>query len=455
MFADGYLLQQSNRKPAISGGREVVWACPTAPRMSLINKLSFRESFLALASLLLFFFLPTSAQAVESLNFEFNPVTQLLEYNDNPPGNLPGGTMCLHTPRYNGSYPDETSIISTGGLQCGWRNDPWSDMFDYLNTIITNNIATATSGDYWIAIDMYNCTGGTPATCTPEYEPDYYLNLNVFNGQVTAVVTSQTLTRHLDLTATSTAGVVTYTSEYFLNISEFTSQYLRPDTLFINVSNQDTTQADQIKQLILPLEQGEHSVDLVSTETLPDGIYTAQVNFWNFTENRPVFNSSYITLNFTLTSGVISYSEIVSSESAIYPGIPRIECSFSNIPECAASVMSYLFVPPQYQMQMIIAQVLDSEIAIITPAIQAFSEINGYATGSTTPSTTTLAYSLRIPEADIDVEMFSVDRMTYLMGDTTDTFRNIIQVALWLGFLAMLISSVNKMFTVTETNKQV
>jgi len=90
-------------------------------------------------------------------------------------------------------------------------------------------------------------------------------------------------------------------------------------------------------------------------------------------------------------------------------------------------------------------------IPFVATAYQAFSEVQSLSqTSSTSASTSTLALRLQIPEADIDVEMFSVDRMTALMSDSTKaTFRIIVQISMWLGALAMVIRSIQRSMSVT------
>jgi hypothetical protein len=61
-----------------------------------------------------------------------------------------------------------------------------------------------------------------------------------------------------------------------------------------------------------------------------------------------------------------------------------------------------------------------------------------------------LSYSLVIEDANIDVEMFSVAQMEYLMGDTKPVFRSLALLVLLLGFFTMVITSVNKALFFTE-----
>jgi len=80
-----------------------------------------------------------------------------------------------------------------------------------------------------------------------------------------------------------------------------------------------------------------------------------------------------------------------------------------------------------------------------------FDEVTNISqTASTSGSTSTLAYHLKIPEADIDVEFFSVARMTQLMGPSQATFRLIAQMALWLGALYMVYNSIDRRLQVTN-----
>jgi len=231
MFADGSLLQQSNRKPAISGGREVVWACPTASRMSLIKKFSFRESFIALASLLLFFLLPTFANAAnieldyQILSTSNGSTTILIDMTPmeiQADGGIYGEKRNTKYPGYSDYSGSTNACYGGGGGATGYTDTIYQVIASSSHTANTSGGYTdcSASGIYYYNFATYepnntiDCSTGKDC-----YYISYYWDSET-QKIIPQTLSNQTQTRHIDLTATSTAGVVTYTSTYFLNISE-------------------------------------------------------------------------------------------------------------------------------------------------------------------------------------------------------------------------------------------
>lgn len=145
----------------------------------------------------------------------------------------------------------------------------------------------------------------------------------------------------------SASGTLTAVVNYYIDTDDFVGQYDRPDVVLINISNLDTTQFESKQKLILPLSTGNASTTINLNNTIPDGEYSAQINFWNMFSQNFVLNRTYLTINFTVSGGSVITQAVVDSSDAIFPfsATAYEECGITNITGCINNSFRFLFYP--------------------------------------------------------------------------------------------------------------
>jgi len=234
------------------------------------------------------------------------------------------------------------------------------------------------------------------------------------------------------------------TVDYFINLSEIdTSQ---PE---YNLSTLSLTLIDPNQQIlttghdITPLTQG-NSQSVITAYDLVDGFYEVFVRFGNLDPGNTVtpFEQSEIITGIQIQNGIVSIVEQSQFTDGTAPVVEfeDSECGITNLSGCIVNAVAFLFIPDQSVLDTFMTTVTNSDNPLIDSANQSFEQIT--TVSDATAVSAPLSYTLDIPQAGVNVEMFSVDRMTYLMGDAKPIFRSIMDTALWFGFIGMLISSV-------------
>lgn len=156
----------------------------------------------------------------------------------------------------------------------------------------------------------------------------------------------------------SASGTLSAVVNYYIDTDDFVSQYDRPDVVLINISNSDTTQFEQRQKLILPLATGNASTTIQFQETIPDGEYSAQINFYNMFSQNFVLNRTYLTINFTVSGGVVSVQNVVDSSDAIFPfsQTAHEECGLTAISGCINNSIRFLFYPSTESVEALTSQ---------------------------------------------------------------------------------------------------
>jgi hypothetical protein len=192
--------------------------------------------------------------------------------------------------------------------------------------------------------NMYN------AIADPDAEFFYFVDVDdIDTGGGTGDILC---TGYESLTQCGTAGIegLSFNVGYYVDTSDWVDADLRPEVILINISNSDTTQFAQEQRYILPLSTGSSTKVISYVGAVPDGEYTAQINFYNAATQSFVFNQSYITLNFTVSSGVLVSSSIVDSSNAIFPLTTEEaalyeDCGLTNLSGCINNSFKFLFYP--------------------------------------------------------------------------------------------------------------
>lgn len=176
----------------------------------------------------------------------------------------------------------------------------------------------------------------------------YELNpTNVVGGQLNNYADPKEYkTRIISATPTIVSNKLQTVITYYIDLSEFSNQYDRPDTMVFNLRTVSNTQIEQIQKLILPLTQGTSTVTLNGVVTIANNTYAIDYFFWNFASQRVVFNRSYLTQTFLVTGSTIS-----NLQNNYYSGVSTLdewqdrECSFTKMDGCIINAMHFLFAP--------------------------------------------------------------------------------------------------------------
>lgn len=241
-------------------------------------------------------------------------------------------------------------------------------------------------------------------------------------------------------------------ADYFINLPEINTTISNRNPTLVQYeltkrpnTTVDTKQGETINNQI----QGTSTVSTTFTD-LTDGTYDVYTHFSNIGCSLDVtdcpFPLSYIYTSFTLNNGTLSTTtnELYENTTVSITDIQYQDCHvFNNPVGCLVNAGIYLFVPSEQAINQLTSVFTDSELPFVQTMYSAFSGVTTISENQTPVSTLTL--DLEIPQAGIDVEMFSVARMTELMGDSQPLFRSIILIALYLGLLMMVYTSINRM----------
>ena len=273
-------------------------------------------------------------------------------------------------------------------------------------------------------------------------------------------ITNSYQTRFLSTTATGTNQSLNFNVTYFLNLLEFSS-YNRPDTIFIDVYNSANDRVADKKQLILPLTQGNStstiqllkSLNFVSNSNLQDGVYSYLITFWSFNNNNFTFKETNIKGVF-----IINANNIISNTVAqVSNGLSLLQdkslftyqdCSLSSFTGCLINAGAFLLVPSPNSFKRITDLFSKDTFPFVNNVYKSYQALKSPINNPGSPDI--LSYHLQIPQANINVEMFSVSTIENLMGDTKTVFRNLSLLVLLIGFFTMIILTINRMLFFTE-----
>lgn len=369
------------------------------------------STFLAIASLLIGFALPNQAFAQVSENVTGNIVI------------TGGNTMCFSSfpvgASYteitkNSKYPAGTSVASfTGGPSHTCANGYTYNTSSHLTS----------DGTYYIS----NFTTGIGTG------DEYYGIVEVLSGQISVVYEgAEYLTRFTNFDVSGTASSTVFDVEYFLELSEINSNN-RPDTVSIHIQDESNANVDQFQKLILPLEQGPGTTTVVrNTGTpLPDGNYSAWLNFWNFNQQLFTFSKSNITVNFTISGGIVTSSTIVEQSDATspfnYESYVDEPCGLTNIGGCVKNAFAGAFYPSPDSINSFTA--LYDTLSTKFP-FAYFTDFND-SIASVFSGATTASLAVTVPFGDYgEIDLLSAEQISAV--PLTSTIRNLLGSLIWI-----------------------
>jgi len=255
-----------------------------------------------------------------------------------------------------------------------------------------------------------------------------------------------------------TASTTLVDIDYFLDLRDF-NQNNRPDTIQIYLSNSDSTQVALYSKLILPLAAGASSTvatlrptsytgDYIGDTELPDGTYTAWIKFWNFSNQSYVFPTS-VTVNFTISSGIVTASEVVDQTDGLMPNNQDYQyqpCSIIEIGGCISNSFIYLFYPSE--------QSVDSFISIYDTLstkfpFAYFTDFND-SISSVFTSSTTATIAITVPFGTFgEIDLISAQQIEEV--PYTDLIRTLLGALIWVMMAFTIYRRTQKIFNQEQT----
>jgi len=240
---------------------------------------------------------------------------------------------------------------------------------------------------------------------------------------------------------------VTFGINWFIDTSEFDlnnpNRYIQ--LIKIGLAFNGATTPTYQGYDITPITSG-FGTTTQTYSSLADGKYDAVFLFSNYpaifnTAYQP-FSRSYIYSTFTVANGVVTILDTSFTDGRTPIKAELKPCTPLDVGACLVVAFTSLFVPHESAVRDMVSIVSSSDLPFVQAFYTAFTLNQGYASGETGSVSSSTILTLNIPQADINVPMVSVGAMTSLMGSTAPVFRGIATIALWLGFLAMIIKMV-------------
>lgn len=190
--------------------------------------------------------------------------------------------------------------------------------------------------------------------------------------------------------------------------------------------------------------------NLIDTET-----YDLLVTFYNaqslFTDIIP-FPDSFLSTTFTLTNHDVTNVQPIQNNNTFTLStasfIAPQKCGLTNLDGCMINAVRFLLIPSDASVNNLFSVVTGSNIPLVATAYNSYSEFSS-ARMATGTSDGAFDIDLMIPAAGIDIPMFSIASTAASLGSTAPTFRKVTLVAVYLGFLSMFVTSINRMIHVT------
>lgn len=423
--------------------------------------------------LLILFLLPTETFAIQqitnaSVQTSSENAEQYLTAPSPVVGTCPPGLTCNQFVLFITYDKDTGTQVGAAGVStfATWPITPY-DWSISLGTIIpiSPKISDLSSGNYRTFVcqlEDYNCGsqdwGGSSYPTYNESNNNslaYYVDFSINNGQLTVGGVNNTYqTRFIDAIPTFTAFAGSFDVSYFLELTEYTNLN-RPDTVDITTYNSAGTPelTATVRQLILPLNDGT-STSTITLSVGGAGIFTSTFRFFNINSQTFTFQRANIVVQFEIdgSGDLVDYDIVDNSDGTIpianlttYTPVP---CGITAIDGCIQNALAFLFIPQPSSYDKITSLFSESTFPFVANVYTAYASFEEGLENPDSPEV--LSYSLSIPEAGIDVEMFSVAQIEYLMGDTKPVFRSLVLLVLIVGFLTMLITTINRMLFFTE-----
>jgi hypothetical protein len=204
---------------------------------------------------------------------------------------------------------------------------------------------------------------------------------------------------------------------------------------------------------------GTASITFPDSSLANDGYYTALVKFSSIAcaidTSKCPFPEVYLYFDFRIVNHVVTNVTQVENYNLTQPLVTSEQqtCSLSNFTGCIVNAMMYLFVPSNSAISAFKDSIVSSDFPLLAVAYDAYSNFQHAPDATpTVDSGSGLSVNLTVPQAGIDVPMFSVALLSSGLGDARPIFRGIALIALYLGFLYMIWNTVSGIFGYSEVH---
>lgn len=278
------------------------------------------------------------------------------------------------------SYPSYASATSSGTvniddvLHNGSYNGPFASN--------SGNVVCSSPGVYYAqfnapgSINTYYFQYYWNGSAIEEINPDWWIDQNAVGDTYDTRLLAATF---------SASSTVTGVVSYYIDTADFVGQFDRPDVILVNISSLDTTQFESIQKLTLPLTIGYATTTLTGNQVIPDGNYSAMVNFWNMATQSFVLNRSNLTINFTVSGGAVTSQTVVDNNDALFPTPTDVyeECGLTALSGCISNSIRFLFYPSSASVDTFMESYTQLQTKLpFVYAYQASGLLSGMFTGT-------------------------------------------------------------------------
>jgi hypothetical protein len=267
-------------------------------------------------------------------------------------------------------------------------------------------------------------------------------------------------TRFLTFTATTTTpSLLTLNTQYFIDSAEIdtNNSAFYPQYIKVTVANATSSQIITSVSNLTTLTNGSQTTPITLASSLPDGTYELLFTFSNtlytIGNGSPPFPNAQMYGLVTILGGEVTEYAVTALDTTNLGSVITLErgCSLSDLPGCALSIATRLFVPSQDSLLRIVGLVSSSSVPFVANAYMYYSVTqDSLKNATTTPATSTLAYRFKVDEAGIDIELVSVASIVSNLGPAAPIFRAIMLFLLFLGFWAMVLDSIREKLHVSQ-----
>jgi len=250
-------------------------------------------------------------------------------------------------------------------------------------------------------------------------------------------------TRFESASATGTASSTVFTVGYYLDLNEYNQQN-RPDTIMVTITSENSTQEGLVKKLILLLSTGSATTTITynGSTSLPDGNYTGWVNFYNFTSGWITFGQANITVNFTISGGLVTTYSIVNMTDGLTPFISSNSiCQEAGAFSSICAIAQFFYTVPQELAKQAFLGVFTLLQSV--PPMSTYYAIKTQVQAISLSGTSTPGFSIQMP-FDTTQDFLTDEQLDTWTGGKMDDMRNLTTVSLYVLFFIYFVHLVTK-----------
>jgi len=327
------------------------------------------------------------------------------------------------------SYPYYATATSSGevNISLSFHNGSYNGPF----ASDAGNVVCSSPGVYYVQWNMVGGDGNSDTyyfeyywtgTEIEEINPEWW----IANGLASTTYSTRFLNAIFS-SSTATIG-------YYINTADFVGQFDRPDVVMVKIGSTDNPNLVTEQKIILPLTTGNATTTLTFDTPVSDGTYTAFVNFWNMSDEAIVFNRSNMTINFTVSGGVVTVQTTAQQTNGLLPPSQEFEqeCGLTSISGCISNAFRFLFYPSTESINTFMGSyaLLQTKIPFVY-VYQATGMLSGLYTG-TSANVPTITISTPIGPITF-ISQTQINAIPFV-----SLLRSLISAGLWIMLFVVL-----------------